>query len=184
MTNLSTEWLPGMTGPYRERTRSVCQNQRELRVAFNISHPSTVLQRRVKSPTNLWGICVVKHAENHPGHGVLGVRHVAWRGEGGQVVLQGLAENAVEGDVRTEDVTLLPAVFLQLLNLSPKAVQVLKQSWGGDSFKLPYKSQETVNFLKKFKLSICAAAKHLDTVTHQHPIKTQICPSSNQTALS
>lgn len=76
---------------------------------------------------NLWGVGVVKHAEDDPGHGVLGVGHVARWGEGGQVVLQGLAEHAVKGDVGTKNVTLLPAVFLQLLNLSPKAVQVLEE---------------------------------------------------------
>ena len=35
----------------------------------------------------LWGIRVVKHAEDDPGHGVLGVGHVPRRGKGGQVVL-------------------------------------------------------------------------------------------------
>lgn len=60
----------------------------------------------------LWGVGVVEHAENNPGHGVLGVRHVARWGEGGQVVLQGLTEHTVKGDVRTKDVALLPAVFL------------------------------------------------------------------------
>lgn len=78
--------------------------------------------------TNLRGIGVVEHPEDDPGHGVLGVGHVARRSEGGQVVLQGLAEHAVEGDVRPKDVALLPAVFLQLLNLSPEAVQVLKRA--------------------------------------------------------
>lgn len=67
----------------------------------------------------LWSISVVEHAEDDTGDGVLGVRHVSWWGEGRQVVLQGLAQHAVEGNVRTKDVTLLPAVFLQLLDLSP-----------------------------------------------------------------
>ncbi len=62
--------------------------------------------------TYLWGIGVVEHAEDDPGHGVLGVRHVARWGEGGQVVLQGLTQHAVKGDVWTKDVALLPAVFL------------------------------------------------------------------------
>lgn len=60
----------------------------------------------------LWGISVVKHAENNSGHGVLCVRHVSWRGEGGQVVLQGLTQNAVKSNVGAKDVALLPAVFL------------------------------------------------------------------------
>ena len=74
----------------------------------------------------LWGVRVVKHAEDHAGHGVLGVRHVSGGGEGGQVVLQRLTEHAVEGDVRPEDVALLPAVLLQLLDLGPQTVQVLE----------------------------------------------------------
>lgn len=41
-------------------------------------------------------------------------------------MLQGLAEHAVEGDVWTQDVALLPAVFLQLLDLGPQAIQVLR----------------------------------------------------------
>lgn len=60
----------------------------------------------------LWGISVVEHAEDDPGHGVLGVGHVARWGEGGQVVLQGLTQHAVKGDVWTKDVALLPAIFL------------------------------------------------------------------------
>lgn len=67
----------------------------------------------------LGGVGVVEHAEDDPGHRVLGVGHVARWGEGRQVVLQGLAQHAVEGDVRTKDVALLPAVFLQLLDLGP-----------------------------------------------------------------
>lgn len=69
-------------------------------------------QNQTTSVTYLWGVSVVKNAEDDPGHGVLGVRHVAWWSEGGQVVLQGLAQHAVKGDVGTKDVTLLPAVFL------------------------------------------------------------------------
>ena len=76
--------------------------------------------------THLGGVGVVEHAEHDAGHGVLGVGHVSRRGEGRQVVLQRLTQHAVEGDVRTQDVTLLPAVFLQLLDLSPEAVQVLR----------------------------------------------------------
>lgn len=67
----------------------------------------------------LWGIRVVEHTEDHPGHGVLGVGHVPRGSEGGQVVLQRLAEHAVEGNVRAQDVALLPAVLLQLLDLGP-----------------------------------------------------------------
>lgn len=74
---------------------------------------------------DLWGVCVVEHAEDDPGHGVLGTRHVSRRGERGQVVLQGLAQHAVKGDVGPQDVALLPAVLLQLLDLSPQTVQVL-----------------------------------------------------------
>lgn len=70
----------------------------------------TAAQRRCV--TYLWGVGVVEHAEDDPGHGVLGVGHVARWGEGRQVVLQGLAQHAVEGDVWTKDVALLPAVFL------------------------------------------------------------------------
>lgn len=40
-------------------------------------------------------------------------------------MLQGLAQHAVEGDVRAQDVALLPAVLLQLLDLGPQTVQVL-----------------------------------------------------------
>lgn len=82
-----------------------------------------IVQQR---PTDLWGVGVVKHAEDDPGNGVLGVRHVSWRREGGQIVLQGLTEHAVESDVGTQDVALLPAVFLQLLDLGPQTVQVLQ----------------------------------------------------------
>lgn len=60
----------------------------------------------------LWGIGVVKHAEHDSGHWVLGVRHVARWSKGWQIVLQGFTQDAVEGDVWTKDVTLLPAVFL------------------------------------------------------------------------
>lgn len=40
-------------------------------------------------------------------------------------MLQGLAQHAVKGDVRAQDVALLPAVLLQLLDLGPQTVQVL-----------------------------------------------------------
>lgn len=60
----------------------------------------------------LWGVGVVKHAEDHSGHGVLCVRHVSWGGEGGQVVLQRLTQNTVKSNVGPEDVALLPTVFL------------------------------------------------------------------------
>lgn len=60
----------------------------------------------------LWRVGVVKHAEDNPGNGVLGIGHVARGSEGGQVVLQGLTEHAVEGDVWTKNVALLPTVFL------------------------------------------------------------------------
>lgn len=60
----------------------------------------------------LWCIGVVKHAKDDPRHWVLCVRHVSWWGEGGQVVLQGLAQHTVKGDVWAKDVALLPAVFL------------------------------------------------------------------------
>lgn len=76
----------------------------------------------------LGGIGVVEHAEDDAGHGVLAVGHVGRRGEGWQVVLQGLTQHAVKGDVRPQDVALLPAVLLQLLDLSPQAVQVLRAS--------------------------------------------------------
>lgn len=80
--------------------------------------------------TDLRGVSVVEHAEDNPGHRVLGVGHVSRRGEGGQVVLQGLAQHAVEGDVGAQDVALLPAVLLQLLDLGPQTVQVLAGGGG------------------------------------------------------
>lgn len=70
------------------------------------------LSRLSQTLTYLWGIGVVEHAEDDLGHGVLGVGHVSRWGEGGQVVLQGLTQHAVKGDVWTKDVALLPAVFL------------------------------------------------------------------------
>lgn len=66
----------------------------------------------VSTTTYLWGVSVVEHAEDNSGHGVLRVRHVSRRGEGWQVVLQGLTQHAVKSYVRAEDVALLPAVFL------------------------------------------------------------------------
>lgn len=75
--------------------------------------------------THLRGVSVVEHAEDDSGHWVLGVGHVSRRGEGRQVVLQGLAQHAVEGDVGAQDMALLPAVLLQLLDLGPQTVQVL-----------------------------------------------------------
>lgn len=47
----------------------------------------------------LGGVGVVEHAEDDPGHWVLGIGHVARWGEGWQVVLQSLAQHAVKGDV-------------------------------------------------------------------------------------
>lgn len=85
---------------------------------------------KISRKPHLRGIGVVEHAEDDSGHWVLGVRHVSRRGEGRQVVLQGLAQHAVEGDVRTQDVALLPAVLLQLLDLSPQTVQVLADGGG------------------------------------------------------
>ena len=72
--------------------------------------------------THLRGVCVVEHAEDDAGHRVVGVGHVARRGEGRQVVLQGLTQHTVKGDVRTQDVTLLPAILLKLFDLGPQAV--------------------------------------------------------------
>lgn len=45
-------------------------------------------------------------------------------------MLQRLTQHAVEGDVRPQDVSLLPAVLLQLLDLGPEAVQVLLRGRG------------------------------------------------------
>lgn len=60
----------------------------------------------------LGGIGVVEHAKDNAGHGVLAVGHVGWWGERWQVVLQGLTQHAVKGNVRPQDVALLPAVLL------------------------------------------------------------------------
>lgn len=70
----------------------------------------------------LRSIGVVEHAEDDTGHGVNRIVRVSWRSERGQVVLQSLTQHAVKGDVRPQDVTLLPAILLQLLHLSPQTV--------------------------------------------------------------
>lgn len=88
--------------------------------------------------THLWGIGVVEHAEDNSGHWVLSVGHVSRWCERGQVVLQGLAQHAVKGYVRAQDVPLLPAVLLQLLDLGPQTVQVLGDKKVVKIFKFPY----------------------------------------------
>lgn len=60
-------------------------------------------------------------------HGVDGVVGVGWRCERGQVVLQGLTQHTVKRNIRPQDVTLLPAVLLQLLHLGPETVQILQR---------------------------------------------------------
>lgn len=139
MTNLSTEWLPGITGPWWLAEKRSSINPNETALGISGDDASTT--------THLWGVSVVEHAEDHPGHGVLRVRHVSRGGEGGQVVLQGLAQHAVKSDVRAEDVALLPAVFLQLLNLGPQTVQVLNE--GQDRRKKTQKvTQGKVNIIQ------------------------------------
>ncbi len=85
------------------------------------------LKIRTRSETllHLWGISVVEHAEDDVGHGVDSIIRVGWRCERGQVVLQGFTQHAVKCNIRPQDVTLLPAVLLQLLHLSPETVQIL-----------------------------------------------------------
>lgn len=105
-------------------TVQVFLNYKSLhRVAARHHGPLVVSTQQLQPPAStcsiwltdrlyLWGVGVVKHAEDHSGHGVLCVGHVSWRGEGGQVVLQRLTQHAVKSNVGPEDVALLPAVFL------------------------------------------------------------------------
>lgn len=81
----------------------------------------------VKSLLYLWGISVVKHAKDNVRHGVDSVIGVGWRCKRGQVVLQGFTQHTVECNIRPQNVTLLPAVLLQLLHLGPETVQILQR---------------------------------------------------------
>lgn len=74
----------------------------------------------------LRSIGVVEHAIDNVGHGVNCIIRVSWRSERRQVVLQSFTQHTVKGDVRPEDVTLLPAILLQLLHPSPQTVQILR----------------------------------------------------------
>jgi hypothetical protein len=48
------------------------------------------------------------------------------RDHGGQVVLKGLAQDRVEGQVRPDNVLLDPHVAAKALDLLPQAIQILK----------------------------------------------------------
>lgn len=78
------------------------------------------------SHTCLWTVGIIKHPEDDPGHGVGVAVVMGRRQDGGDVVLQGLAQHTVEGEIRPHQVLLGPVVTAQLPQLSPKAVQVLK----------------------------------------------------------
>lgn len=81
----------------------------------------------VKTLLYLWGISVVKHAEDNMRHGVDSIIRVGWRCERGQVVLQGFTQHTVKCNIRPQDMTFLPAVLLQLLHLGPETVQILQR---------------------------------------------------------
>lgn len=72
--------------------------------------------------TYLRVICVVKHPKYNPWHWVNWIFSVRWRSERRQIVLQRFTKNAVKSQVGPQNVSLLPTVFFQLLNLRPKAV--------------------------------------------------------------
>lgn len=69
--------------------------------------------------TDLGGVGVVEHTKDDTRHRIDGALRMRRGREGGQVVLQRLTQDAVEGDVRPQDVAFLPAVLLQFLDLSP-----------------------------------------------------------------
>lgn len=76
---------------------------------------------------DLWTVRVIKHPEDDLRDRVGGGRVVRGRHHLREVVLQGLAQHRVEGQVRADDVLLDPHVRAQALYLLPQAVQVLKK---------------------------------------------------------
>lgn len=84
-----------------------------------------ITQKNKYLHTCLWTVGVIKHPEDDPRHGVGVAVMMGRRQDGGDVVLQGLAQHTVEGEIRPHQVLLGPVVAAQLPQLSPKAVQVL-----------------------------------------------------------
>lgn len=78
--------------------------------------------------SHLWTICVVEHSEDDLRQWVIGGRVVRRRHHLRQIVLQCLAEDRVERQVRPDDMLLHPHVRTKSFDLLPQAIEVLRET--------------------------------------------------------
>lgn len=86
-----------------------------------------------KKTRHLGRVGVVEHPEDHPGEWIdVVLGGVGRDGEGRQGVLEGLAEDAVEGQVGAQEALVGPVVLAEFGGLRPQTVQKLGRVGGGN----------------------------------------------------